>query len=309
MTGTWTRYLLVLAFAMATLCMALNSTAYAVADPAYDAFLDGRYLTAIEEAEKAAAKGDPAAHTLLGEIYSNGLGVKMDMAAAAKWYEKGAALGDPNAQLAFGLMLNEGRGVKEDKTRAADFFEKAAKKGLASAQYNIALVLIEGRVRKLNMRDAVLWLEKAAAQDHAQALYDLSGIYAQKTGSLHQPEKAKKFLKQAAVLGLSAAQLEYAIIQFNGKGVPKDQAAAINLLRSAADNGNPVAQNRLARIYADGATGFPENPVEAGKWHLLARDAGASDFRLDVYMTRLTPEQRTKAEKAAESWVMKNKGG
>lgn len=302
------------AFALAALLALCAPAPYnpagAMTDPAFDAFQAGEYLTAIKEAEKAAAEGDPAAHTLLGEIYSKGLGTKRDQVKAAKWYEKGAELGDANAQLAFGLMLNEGRGVKQDKARAATLFEKAAQKGLASAQYNMALVLIEGRVRKANHKEAVAWLTKAADQDHAQALYDLSGIYASDTqNSGSGMEKAIKLLKRAADLGHDTAQLEYAIKQFNGKGVPKDEVAAVKLLKSSAEKGNPVAQNRLARVYANGAKGLAENPIEAAKWHLLARDAGASDFWLDAYITRLTPDQRAQAEKAAERWALNRLGG
>ena len=73
----------------------LGSASHAATDPAYDAFQSGHYLTAIKEAEKAAAKGDPAAHTLLGEIYSKGYGVKRDDAATQRLYEKaGFALRD-----------------------------------------------------------------------------------------------------------------------------------------------------------------------------------------------------------------------
>ena len=83
----------------------------------------------------------------------------------------------------------------------------------------------------------------------------------------------------------------------------------IKLFKTAAEKGNPVAQNRLARVYANGIGGVEESPVEATKWHLLARAAGVSDFWLDVYITRLTPEQRTEAEKDAENWANRNVGG
>jgi hypothetical protein len=49
--------------------------------------------------------------------------------------------------------------------------------------------------------------------------------------------------------------------------------------------------------------------VNAAKWHLLAREAGASDFWLDLYITRLTPEQRKEAEQAAQDWAKKFAGG
>jgi hypothetical protein len=44
------------------------------------------------------------------------------------------------------------------------------------------------------------------------------------------------------------------------------------------------------------------DPVQAAKWHLLARAAGVSDFDLDLMLSKLTPEQRAAADKAAEAW-------
>jgi TPR repeat protein len=73
------------------------------------------------------------------------------------------------------------------------------------------------------------------------------------------------------------------------------------MFRLAAEQGNPVAQNRLARLYANGAA-VPADPVQAAKWHLLAREAGVSDFTLDLMLAKLTPEQRAAADKAAEAW-------
>ena len=65
--------------------------------------------------------------------------------------------------------------------------------------------------------------------------------------------------------------------------------------------GNPVAQNRLARLYANGVV-FPLDLVEAAKWHLIARRAGVSDFSLDIVLTKLTPEQRAAAERFVDAY-------
>ena len=62
-----------------------------------------------------------------------------------------------------------------------------------------------------------------------------------------------------------------------------------------------MAQNRLARLYANGVV-VTADPVEAAKWHLLAREAGVSDFSLDILLAKLTKEQRAKAEKEADDW-------
>ena len=73
-----------------------------------------------------------------------------------------------------------------------------------------------------------------------------------------------------------------------------DEKRAARMFRLAAERGNPVAQNRLARLYANGVAVGPADPVQAAKWHLLARESGVADFTLDVMLAKLTPEQRAK---------------
>ena len=51
---------------------------------------------------------------------------------------------------------------------------------------------------------------------------------------------------------MSAPQVEYGILLFNGHGVAKDEAAAADWFTRAALADNPVAQLRLARLLADG---------------------------------------------------------
>ena len=69
-------------------------------DAAYEAFDQGRYLTALQLAMKAAESGDPQAHTLVGRLYAEGYGVAKDSALAGRWYARGAELGDPEAMFA-----------------------------------------------------------------------------------------------------------------------------------------------------------------------------------------------------------------
>ena len=66
-------------------------------DEAYGAFQRGYYLTALKLALPRAKAGDHAAQTLIGEIYSNGFGVKRDEPLAASWYKKAADRGDREA--------------------------------------------------------------------------------------------------------------------------------------------------------------------------------------------------------------------
>ncbi|HKH34949.1 MAG TPA: sel1 repeat family protein, partial [Beijerinckiaceae bacterium] len=68
--------------------------------------------------------------------------------------------------------------------------------------------------------------------------------------------------------------------------------------RRAAGRGNPIAQNRLARLYAVGR-GVPKNLVESAAWHLLASARGLTDAWLDQTLTILPAEERARAEKLA----------
>jgi TPR repeat protein len=89
-------------------------------------------------------------------------------------------------------------------------------------------------------------------------------------------------------------QVEYAIRVFNGTGVAADERAAAGWFRRAAEAGNPVAANRLARILMAGR-GLPADPVEAARWHLFAASAGATDATLDDFVAGLSEDQRQAA--------------
>ena len=106
----------------------------------------------------------------------------------------------------------------------------------------------------------------------------------------------------AAVAENPDAEVEYAIALFNGTGVTKDETKAAALFRKSALRGNPVAQNRLARILSIGR-GAPANPAEAVKWHLIAKAGGNSDPYLDQFAARQTSDVRAQAEKAARPWI------
>ncbi|MEM9591929.1 MAG: tetratricopeptide repeat protein, partial [Pseudomonadota bacterium] len=148
---------------------------------------------------------------------------------------------------------------------------------------------------------AAEWMTKAAESGNPQAQYDLGAFYQFGRGLPLDEKKAAEWTSKAADAGLSAAQVEYATMLFKGQGVEPDQQQAAKLFSLAAQKGNPVAQNRLARLYANGIV-FPLDLTEAAKWHLIARDAGVSDFRLDVLLTKLTPEQRAAADRFVDAY-------
>ena len=97
-----------------------------------------------------------------------------------------------------------------------------------------------------------------------------------------------RLLQAASLADNVDAEVEYAIALFNGTGTPKNQAAAVALLRKAARQNSPIAQNRLARVLVSGL-GAPVDKIEGLKWHLVAKTAGKGDPELDERLVRAQP--------------------
>jgi hypothetical protein len=55
-------------------------------------------------------------------------------------------------------------------------------------------------------------------------------------------------------------------------------------------------------MYATGR-GVKSDPVQAGRWHLVARAGGDSDQFLDDFLRNMKPEDRKAAEDAAKPWL------
>ncbi|MFV0296841.1 MAG: tetratricopeptide repeat protein [Hyphomicrobiaceae bacterium] len=270
-------------------------------DPAYDAFEQGRYLTALSIAAKNAAKGEPQAFTLVARIHAEGLGVPQNYGLAAQWYQRAADLGDKEALLSLGLLYLRGQGVKKDIAKGADLIEKSAAQQQPEACYNLALLFLAGEGKPENPIHGFQLMQFAAEHGVVAAMYDLGTLYATGTGTDANAFKAAHWIGQAASKGLADAQLDEAIILFRGKGTPPDPRRAVQLLKSAADKGMPVAQNRLAHAYAAGL-GARTNLIAAAKWHLIAKASGLDDPKLDAVVKKLSPADRLKAERAAFEW-------
>jgi TPR repeat protein len=278
-------------------------------DAAYVAFDQGQYLTALKLAEEAAKKGDAAAHTLVGRIYGEGLGVGKDDKVAANWYARGAELGDPNAMFAYGVLLAEGRGVAKDRPAAGIMFEKAAATGHALANYNLGMLFLKGDGKPENPYRAAQHIAYAASKGIAQAQYDLGALYQSGVGVKPDAYEASKWLSMAADQGHAAAQYDYAIALLRGLGLNRDLPRAIDYMKSAADKGIPGAQNRLAHIYLEGVGGVEKSTVEAAKWRLVAKAGGIEDKPLDDMVAKLSRAERASAEQAAAEWRERSQVG
>lgn len=269
---------------------------------AFGAFQRGYYLTAMELALPRAQLGDPAAQTLLAELFAAGLGVARNMDDAAFWYKQAAEAGDASAQFKYGLMLLEGKYVEPDRAKAEELMKKAADAGNAFAQFNHAQMLVADKPGDAGVLEALPYFEKAAEQGVADAQYALAQIYNNTDGVPDEKRaRAREFMEKAARAGYDTAQLDYAIWLIDGVGGPKDYEAGFRWMQVAATRGNVVAQNRMAILHIN-AIGTKGDPVEAAKWYILSRRAGFDDRALDDFYQGLTEEEQKQAIEAANQF-------
>lgn len=276
-------------------------------DLAYGAYQRGFYLSAFKLALKRAELGDPAAQTLLAELYTRGYGVARDMVAAREWYRLAADGGNAQAQFAYASLLLQDDEAREPQSVEAQglpgvdlaavgavastetalrrsarlYMSRAAEAGLPRAQFNLAQMMVAERPSFAGFKKALPLYRKAATAGLPDAQYALASLLANGSGMAAANEKeARQWLTRAALSNFGIAQVELGIWLANGRGGDARPKEALSWFERAAAKGNVVAQNRLARMHAWGV-GTPVDPVRAGAWHVITKRQGFKDPEMD----------------------------
>lgn len=119
-------------------------------------------------------------------------------------------------------------------------------------------------------------------------------------------------LRKEAERGNAIAQTLLGWIYLQGRGVPKDYAAALSWYLKGAGQLYAPAMYTLGKMYSEGI-GVPSDYVQAYKWYNLAAASGdtselavsavelAKDGR-DEIARKMTPAQIAEAQKLASQW-------
>jgi len=84
---------------------------------------------------------------------------------------------------------------------------------------------------------------------------------------------AVRWIETAAKVGMVPAQIVWGQLLLDGRGVPRDPAAAFGWFAKAADSGDIEAQNMVGRCYEQG-WGVVANPRRATEYFAVAARAG-----------------------------------
>ncbi|MFA6922504.1 MAG: hypothetical protein WC216_11735 [Gallionella sp.] len=228
------------------------------------AFDNGNYVLAVTKLTPLAENGVPMAQNTLGRMYLKGNGVQMDFNKSIILFRKAAIQGLPNAQNNLGVMYAAGSGVTQDYKQATEWFRKAADQGYAIAMNNLAGMYENGLGVKPDYVEAAKWRNKAKGIESAKD-NDLVEI---KTVGSNEYEKGLEYYYRYAF------------------------KEAFELIRKAAEKGNPEAQMKLASMYQYGQ-GVQRSDSQSQYWANKAKNQGYTpdDGRDSITLIDVSPEE------------------
>ncbi|MBL8258620.1 MAG: sel1 repeat family protein [Candidatus Competibacteraceae bacterium] len=115
-------------------------------------------------------------------------------------------------------------------------------------------------------------------------------------------------IRPMAEKGYPFAQFNLGVLYDEGKGMPEDNAKAMEWYRKAADQGFSQAQVNLGIMHQHGE-GTPASPVAAYFWFALAEKQGdgqAGQAKQDI-AKKMTPAQIQDAERQVQSYLATHK--
>ncbi|MCK5360938.1 MAG: sel1 repeat family protein [Gammaproteobacteria bacterium] len=121
-------------------------------------------------------------------------------------------------------------------------YAKSAELGNAIAQYNLAMMYSNGESVYVDYQQAVYWFKKSANQEFAPAQYRLGEMYYFEKGGLPRDlEKAVALFRKAAKRHDADAQMNLAMLNGAGEGLPVDTEKALIWMKQAREGGHESA--------------------------------------------------------------------
>ncbi|MCB1739781.1 MAG: sel1 repeat family protein [Gammaproteobacteria bacterium] len=144
-----------------------------------------------------------------------------------------------------------------------------------------------------DLMGAIDWLRRAARAEHTPAQTLLAYIL----DRAEQNEEALRLFQAAAEKGDTEAMYGLAAMYAAGEGTDKDEASALKWYRAAADLGHERANLGLAEAYLKGSLGLPRD--EAAARDLLERGAARGHTPAAERLARLNSSRQPEAERPA----------
>jgi TPR repeat protein len=240
---------------------------------------------------RAGRTGLAEAEYRVGRCYLDGVGVPPSRAEGIRWLERAADHGHVEAQSQLAIIYLHGTAGAPDPKSAASLFDvgdiadpdyvtamrrarMAAEAGSGEAQAVLAFILTSGPQDMRNLDEADLWYERSAAAGCPQGMLGHALALNRKGGDETVKREVAVQLGKAAEAGLPAALYLLGVMSERGLGVIRNEGAAAEFYRRAAEEGHRSGQARWGKALMHGI-GVDANPSDGETW--LRRAALAGD--------------------------------
>lgn len=235
--------------------------------------IDTRKPEWFKEALAKAQSGDVDYQYGVGSLYSNGLGVARDSAAAFRWFERAARSDHGAAQTAIGVAYAKGKGVEADFQEAREWLEKAAAKGYPVAEECLGWLYRNGYGVEKDLTNAKLHYESAATLGNPEARNSLAELYESGEGVEHDIDKSIEYYRLAAADDHPVALCRLAQLSFVDES-QEDKSAALGYCRRAVNEGSVDAIVLLGEAYENG-WGVEKDIGKASELYQKALESGS----------------------------------
>ncbi|TGS65846.1 hypothetical protein EN817_26355 [Mesorhizobium sp. M3A.F.Ca.ET.174.01.1.1] len=215
------------------------------------------------EVRRAADAGLPTAIYLLAVLTEHGMGVAVDLKAAAQFYQLAAEKGLASAQLRLGHALIDGSLTDKDPVAGDAWMRRAALAGNLDAAYRIG----ERHVKspRPDYAEAATWYRRAAEGGHQRAARALASLYFSGNGVAQDADEGARWLRVSANGGNQQAQVDLANLVLLGAGEPTDRSSVAGWFEATASSGDLIAAFNLGLCFAEGI-GVQKDEEQAARW-------------------------------------------
>lgn len=202
---------------------------------------------AVEAFRQAAEMGYAEAEEMLATCYHNGHGVEQDMNLAVEWRERAANHGRAHAMFMMGVYRHSGMGGVVDASEACYWFRMAAQHGVGDPNFDSGLDESEG----CGLEASLAWIVNKAESGDVDAIYWYSCCFAYGWGVPRDDAAALELLIEAASLGHSLSKCLVGCAMWYG-WLPGGQDAGLELVIKAAEEGCTTAYQYLENLEQTG---------------------------------------------------------
>jgi len=229
---------------------------------------------------KSAQAGNSWGQYHLGDCYYGGRGVPQDYRQAFAWFVKSASQGNEAGLGGLAACYELGQGVKKDEQKAVGLYLESANRGRSWSMGRLAQMYEDGRGTEKKPVETFQWWKRKAETGDFWAPEKVARCYQEGIGTEKNPEEARKWyggvrakLEEEAKKNSAWAWDNLGRYYFNGLGVVRDYAKALECYHKAADLKSGWAMEQIGRCYERGL-GLTMDDKEALKWYRKAAENG-----------------------------------